>query len=210
MAIAVAGIGIAYWGRFSENLNAPYAALFTIPIALVATCLLIRALEHRSQVGLFVAGLVAGAGILFKQSLGGLIAYGMALSIVAVACRAGGERRERRSAGVLAAWGLAGALVLLPFASYLSPRDYLLHFLPLHGLVVLVGVGLWRRGVPPVGDVLRRQVGPFAVGVAIPAGIVAALYLFWGGLDSLVYDMFRLPLMLRRYYLPVQLPPRSP
>jgi hypothetical protein len=209
LAIAVAGIGIAYWGRFSANLNAPYAALFTIPIALVATCLLIRALERRSRPELFVAGLVAGTGILFKQSLGALIAYGMALSIVAVACRVGGERRERRSAGMLAAWGLAGALVLLPFASYLSARDYLLHFLPLHGLVVWVGVGLWRRGVPPVGDVLTRQVGPFAAGVVIPAGLVAALYLFWGSLDPLIYDMFRLPLSLRRYYLPIQLPPGS-
>ncbi|MEE2674115.1 MAG: glycosyltransferase family 39 protein [Myxococcota bacterium] len=206
LAIAVAGIGIAYWGRFSENLNAPYAALFTIPIALVATCLLIRALERRSRLGFVVAGLVAGTGILFKQSLGGLVAYGMLLSIFAVACREGGERR---STGLLAAWTVTGTLVLLPFASYLSASDYLLHFLPFHGLVVWVGIGLWRRGAPPVAGVLAEQVGPFLAGVALPLGLVAAVYLFWGGLGSLVYDMFGLPIGLRGYYVPVRLPPGS-
>lgn len=206
LAVAVAGLGIAYWGRFSENLNAPYAALFTIPIALVATCLLIRALERQSRAGLFMAGLVAGTGILFKQSLGGLVAYGMVLSIVAVACREGGERR---SVGWLAAWGMAGALVVFPFASYLSAPDYMLHFLPFHGLVVWVGIGLWRRGVPPAADVLSAQVVPFVAGVALPVGLVAALYLSWASLDPLVYDMFSLPFGLRRYYLPVQLPPAS-
>lgn len=207
LAIAVAAIGIAYWGRFSDNLNAPYAALFTIPLALVGTWLLIRALERRSVLGLFSAGVVAGSGILFKQSLGGLIAYGMTLSVLVVASREEGGARPGPAA--VAGWGLLGALVLLPFTSYLSVRDYLLHFLPLHALMILVGPSLWRRGVPPLADLLRRWVGPFVAGVMLPGAAVAALYLFWGGLDALVYDMFRLPLGLRRYYLPVELPPAS-
>ena len=206
LAMAVAGIGIAYWGRFSENLNTPYAALFTIPIVLVATGVLIRALERGSRSGLFLAGLLAGTAILFKQSLGGLLAYGLGLSIVAVACRRGGERG---SPGLLAVWFLAGVLVLLPFTSYLSLRDYLLHFLPFHVLMLGVGIGFWRDGWPPIGNLIRQQLIPFASGVVLPLAMVALLYLSWGSLGRLVDDMLWLPLGLRRYYVPIQLPPAS-
>jgi len=206
LAIAVAGIGIAYWGRFSENLNTPYAALFTIPIALVATAVLIRALERDSRAGLFLAGLLAGSGILFKQSLGGLLAYGLGLSIVAAAGRRG---TERGAPGLLVGWLLAGLLVLLPFTSYLGVRDYLLHVLPFHLLMVCVAIGLWREGWPPIAGVIRQQLLPFVSGVVLPLALVALLYLSWGSLGSLVDDMFWLPLGLRRYYVPVQLPPTA-
>ena len=112
-------IAIAYWGRLSTNLNTPYASLFAIPLCLLALWLLLRALERGSPRGVWVAGAIAGVAILFKQSLGLMAVYGMALAIWGIAMLdavSDPKNVPRSSASVahLFGWLLAGLLVLVP------------------------------------------------------------------------------------------------
>ncbi len=219
-ALFAAGIAIAYWGRFAENLNTPYAALFTIPLAAAAVWLLIDGLSRRTVRRLLFAGVVAGGAILFKQSLGIMLAYGMILALIAVELLAASAAVTVRGAGgsrllgvaLIVGWLLAGLAPILPVAPFLGARDYLLHFLPLHALVACVAVAVWRRGIPPLAVLAARarvSLLPFLAGtVALPLG-VCLLYWGWGSLDELLSDMFELPLSLRGYRLPVELPPLS-
>ncbi len=68
-ALITATISLIYWGRQSWNLNAPYAALFTVPLCLLSCLFLVEALRRESRHWYFQAGLVAGSAILFKQTL---------------------------------------------------------------------------------------------------------------------------------------------
>jgi hypothetical protein len=208
LAVFAAGVGIAYWGRFSANLNAPYAALFTIPIALAATLALIRSLERGSLRALVLAGGLAGLGLLFKQSLGLMLGYGMLLSAVAFVWLAQDRQGSQPSTKRFAvAWLLAGAVVVLPVAGYLTPADYGIHFLPLHAIVVGVAALAWQRRAPNASRLLRETLAPFLGGMAIAPGCVVLFYAVAGGLGPLLHDMFILPLSLRGYYQPAPLPP---
>lgn len=207
-------LAIAYWGRLAANLNTPYAALFTLPLAAAALWLLIRALESGSARRFFFAGVVAGSTVLFKQSLGLMLVYGMLLSLAALAlCRP--VARDVRGAGAqramwLGGWLVAGALPVLPAYTYLGLRDYAQHFLPLHALVVFVAWLAWRRGgVPKLGPLVRGEIAPFAVGAALAPLMTVALYAVWGSTGALFADMFALPLSLENYYSPAALPPLS-
>ena len=207
-------LAIAYWGRLSSNLNSPYASLFAIPLCLLALWVLLRALERRSLRGHAIAGAIAGSAILFKQSLGLMAVYGLALAIWAIgmldASDSEGERRPSVRLSTLLCWLVAGLLVLAPAAVYLGVRDYLLHFLPVHALVAGVAALAWRRGGPPG---LRTSFGqgllPFAAGAALAPAAVLALYASWGSIGPLLNDMFAEPLSRQSYYVAAALPPLS-
>jgi hypothetical protein len=221
VAVFAAAIGIAYWGRFSANLNAPYAALFTIPIGLAATLCLIRAQERRSLVGLLVAGSLAGLGVLFKQSLGVMVAYGLLLSAIAVACgredaaaapiaapRAASIVASRASRYVFAcAWAVAAVAALVPMAGYLTLSDYALHFLPMHAVFVVVAVSVWPPRAAVLSQLLGKTIVPFVAGLLAAPLAAVVFHASSGGLDQLVYDMWLLPLSLEGYYVPTLLPP---
>jgi hypothetical protein len=139
---------VAFWGRVIWNLNAPYAALFTIPLCMVALLLVLRGLSEGSGRLLFAAGIASGAAVLFKQSLAGITGYGMALAIAASALleASGRDGEGTGRLPVLGLWLLAGALVAAPFARFMSEFDYVLHLMPIHLLVVCVGIGALRGG----------------------------------------------------------------
>lgn len=212
-AVAAALLSIAYWGRVAPNLNTPYAAIFTIPLGLLACWLLVRALGTGRLGGVFVAGVVAGAGIGFKQSLAAMLFAGLGASIFAAgmlraaAHPAAGATPARRAAPLLAWWGLA-AIGVAPFATRLTASDYALHFAPLHALFGWVTAQAWHRGgVAWPGRVALREGGAFALGGAL---LPAAMLLFYGAagaLPALVDDMLVLPLSLRSYAQPAPLPP---
>jgi len=216
-AIGSALLGIAYWGRLAANLNTPYGALFTLPLAAAALWSLIRATQSGSPRGFLAAGLIAGVTILFKQSLGLMLAYGMALSIVAVAmCRVArparrdGPARPASARAALALFLVAGALPLVPAFPYLSARDYAVHFLPFQALVLGVSFVAWRRGGPPLlGAAMRRELAPFALGALAAPLLTVGLYAIWGSTGALFRDMFALPMSLENYYTAVALPPLS-
>ena len=200
---------VAFWGQVSWILNTPYAALFTIPLCMLALLLVLRGLSGSSRRLLFAAGVASGAAVLFKQSLAGLAAYGMALAIAASALLEPsanpGDRAGRLP--IFGVWLLAGALVAAPFVPYLSGFDYALHLMPLHLLVVCVGIGALRSGGgrAAAASALARLVS-YGAGCLVLPLLVAALYLSWGALGDLVYDMFARPVQLRNYYLPMVAP----
>jgi hypothetical protein len=205
-------LAIAYWGRLSANLNSPYASLFAIPLCLGALWLLLRALERRSWRGHLAAGLVAGAAILFKQSLGLMVVYGMALAIWGATMLEPGSARQERTLSARRwtsfCWLAAGLLVLAPASSYLGARDYLLHFLAMHVLVAGVAVSAWRRGGPPgLSAGLGPGLVPFGVGAALAPTAALVLYAYWGSLGALLQDMFIEPLSRESYYVAAVLPP---
>lgn len=208
IALLASLCSIAWWGRSSANLNAPYAALFTIPLALAATAVAMRSLERRSVRGLVVAGLLAGLAMLFKQSLGVMLAYGLALSLVGVGWLEAPERAGRARVGLVAWWLACGVAVLLPVGRYLDLPGYLLHFLPFHAVLVAVAWAA-RRRAPDLRALWRERLLPFVAGAAVaPAGVIL-FYAAAGGLGELVHDMFVLPLSLRHYALAVAPPPAA-
>ncbi len=96
-AVFGALLAMAYWGRNGWNLNTPYATLYTIPICMLALLLLLHALHQRSSLGYVCAGFVAGAALLFKQSLGLSCAYGMALALYALGALEDGSEKQSPS-----------------------------------------------------------------------------------------------------------------
>ena len=219
-ALIGAALAAAYWGKVIWNLNTPYAALYTIPIGMAALLVLLRAMSRDSLRWLAAAGAVAGIGILFKQSLGLVIGYGLMLAIGASAmlqstagrraATAGASipRRDSVRAALLLLWFLGGIAIAAPFAAQMSALDYALHFLPLHGLMVLLGVHFARFGEGRAAlDLALPRLLTFAAGLATPLVIVALLYASWGALGQLGYEMFVFPGQLKNYYLSVVLPP---
>jgi hypothetical protein len=201
---------MAYWGRGFFHLNAPGAALQTLPLCMLAALLFTRALLADRRRGLVAAGAVAGLSILFKQSLGlaSALAMGLAIWGLGMLDEPPARRRVRGATALaLGAWALAALLPLAPVRSYLGWRDYALHFLPLHGLMALVAAAVVRRGVagsPP--RLLARGAWPLLGAVVAPAG-AALLYASWGSLGAALEDMFLLPQRIEDYYLPVGVPP---
>jgi hypothetical protein len=206
-ALFAAAVALGYWGRPVWMVNTPYAALYTLCLSQVALALWLRADERSSTRGRLAAGLVAGSSVLFKQTLGAMLAGGMLLAAFALALLERPAASGRRARGMLALW--AGAALVPPLAAgaYLGPRDYLLHFLPLHALMAAVALGVLRRGGGgSAGDVARRVL-PFAAGCAAPVLLAAAFYGAAGGLRELAEGMLVLPRRLQGYASPVALPP---
>jgi hypothetical protein len=203
-------LAAAYWGRVIWTLTTPYAALYTLPLCLLSAFLLLRGLWCARNRYFFWAGVASGAGLLFKQSLAAFFAYAMVLALCgsAMLSEGGSGAGGRHRAPILAGWAAAGLAIALPFLSTMSGVDYLLHFLPIHVLVALIGIHFARCGDGPAA--LSRaapRVAIYALGfLAIPAA-VASLYAYWGALGDLVHNMFVRPLQLRNYYLPVATPP---
>jgi hypothetical protein len=213
-AFAVFGalLAVAYWGRLSWNLNTPYAALYTIPLCMLAVFVLIIALLRGSTRGYFGAGLIAGTAILFKQSLGIFNAYGMLLAVCAVGML--DEEPTKKSLSVasvaLALWFLAAIALVMPFVSIMGLRDYLLHFLPFHLLMALVAAAVLVRGGfgSPVST-FKNRLCPLALGLAVMPAITACVYRYWGSLDVLVFNMFVFPRTYANYYIAAPVPPLS-
>lgn len=235
-ALGVALASIVYWGRASLNVNAPHAAVFTIPICMAAALVLALAIRRgqRSHGAadapleapggasgvptlLAFAGALCALAVLFKQSLGVMNAVGLSLALyAAVVTGLDAPRAEREPVtgrvrlAWLAAWLVAAALILVPGARYLTPFAYLVHFAPVHVLMAFVSVSLWRSDrVPGFAAFVRRRALPFAVGLLLPLLCVATFYLSSGHLDDLVLGMFDRPLRRRNYATPLLAPPAS-
>ena len=213
-AFAVFGalLAIAYWGRWSWILNTPYAALYTIPLCMLAVFVLIRALLRGSTRGYFGAGLIAGTAILFKQSLGIFNAYGMLLAVCAVGAL--DEEPIKRSLSVtsvvLALWFLAAIAVVMPFVSIMGLGDYLLHFLPFHLLMALVVAAvLVRGGLGSPVSIFKNRLCPLVAGLVVMPAITACIYGYWGALDDLIFNMFVFPRTYVNYYIAAPIPPLS-
>lgn len=214
-ALVAAVLAAVFWGSVVWNLNTPYAALYTIPLGMLALLLLLRGLRHASHAWLFAAGVVAGSGVLFKQSLGAVIGYGLGLAVMAWAMASSEAAEKRRSSAtsgsrntVLALWLLAGSLVVAPFTDRLTAFAYALHFLPIHVLVGLVALRFARRGDGRAA--LTRGVpalSALTAGFALLPAAAAMVYASFGALGTLVYQMFVFPTHLVNYDLPVVLPP---
>jgi hypothetical protein len=201
---------MAYWGRMRWNLNTPYAALYTIPICMLGVYLLIRALNRDSARGYFAAGLAGGTAILFKQSLALFNGYGMFLAVWAVSMLE--DKPERRSLSriilPLSLWLLAGLGIVAPFISTMTLYDYLLHFLPLHLFLLLVGACVLRREeYPSLTSVIIRRFLPLILGLATIPLTTAAVYAGWGSLHDLIFNMFVFPRTLQNYYVQAGIPP---
>jgi hypothetical protein len=198
-AVLAALASTAYWGRPVWMLNTPYAALYTITVAQVAMVLLVRGLARRSAGGEFVAGLAAGSAILFKQSLGAMLAFGSLLAVWALVLLDPSRAARDRGAAALGFWVIAGVAPLVPVWRYLGPSEYVLHFLPLHVLMALIAAASVRSGgLPPVRSTARRLL-PLGIGIAAPMVVVASLYAVSGGLGRLLRGMFVLPGLLENY-----------
>jgi hypothetical protein len=209
-ALLGSALAAAYWGRLIWTLTTPYAALYTLPLCLLSAFLLLRGLWCARRRYFFWAGVAGGAGLLFKQSLAAPFAYAMVLALCgsAMLSERGSGAAERHRGPILAGWAAAGLAIALPFLSTMSALDYLLHFLPIHVLVALIGIHFARGGDGPAA--LSRatpRVAIYTLGWLVIPAAVAALYAYWGALGDLVHNMFLRPLQLRNYYLPVVTPP---
>jgi hypothetical protein len=93
---------------------------------------------------------------------------------------------------------------VLPFYSSLTLPDYLLHFAPFHALLAVVGFRFARFGD---GRAVLLRVTPriarFCAGFLIPPLMIAALYLAWGSLGDLIYNMVSRPMNYHDYNRPV-------
>jgi len=222
VAFGVGLLSIVFWGRASLNLNAPHAAVFTIPICMAAALVLAIAMKHADRArttGLLVAaGVLAGTAVLFKQSLGVMNAYGMGLALTA-STWAGLDATSRnaaptRSPGVVAAWllawGVAAAALLVPGARYLGLTEYMVHLAPMHALMACVAIALWQsHRVPDLAAFVRTRALPLVAGIGVPLLLVAVFYLSIGHLDELWTGMFERPFRRRNYATPPMTPPAS-
>jgi hypothetical protein len=208
-ALLAALLAAAWFGRVLWNLNTPYAALYTVPVALLALWLALRGLLRGGLGWLFAAGLASGTAVLFKQSLGLACAWGLWMALTASGLlRESGRGNARGRVAILCLWGLAGLAIAAPFAAGIDIRDYAIHFLPLHLLLAVIGVRFARRGDAKAA--LRTglpRLAAFAAGLALPLLATAAVYASWGSLGNLVEHMFAVPMRLQNYRMPVDLPP---
>ncbi len=207
-AVLAALMATAYWGRVIWNLNSPYPALYTIPLCMLALLLLLGGRSGTPGRYYLLAGFASGAALLFKQSLAVVAAYGIVLAIVASGMLEQSARDGRWRLPVLLAWAVAGLAVALPFAAGLGATDYLLHFLPIHALLLVVGVHFARFG--DATSLLARvtpRLALYGAGLLVVPTTVAAVYATWGALDELAFNMFWRPFQFPNYYVPVELPP---
>jgi hypothetical protein len=203
-------LAVVYWGRMSWNLNTPYASLYTIPICMLSLYALIRANLRPSACTYFVAGVLGGAAVLFKQSLGVFNAYGMVLTVWALSMlhQPTAPRSFSKALIALFLWVISGLIILLPFRSVMSLQDYFLHFFPLHVLMALLGAALIRPGgASTLVPNLKVRLIPLIFGLFAVPGLTALLYGHWGALDKVFYNMIVFPQTLMNYYLPSLLPP---
>jgi hypothetical protein len=209
-ALLGAIFAMALWGWFVWSLNTPYAATVTIPLCTFSLVLLLNA-ESRGRRRAYVwSGFVCGVALLFKWSLAAVSAYGMVFAICARAMlresSVPGPRAHRIA--ILLAFVVAGSAIVLPFRSKLTPFDYLLHLAPIHALLAVVGFRFARYGD---GRSFIAQATPlvarYCAGFLVAPLLVAALYLWWGSLGDLLYNMVSRPLNYRNYYKPIHLPP---
>ncbi|MCH2170872.1 glycosyltransferase family 39 protein [Myxococcota bacterium] len=212
-AVMAALLAAVYWGRIIWNLNTPYAALYTIPLGMGALWCLMVGLARESRGWLFIAGVAAGSGIAFKQSLGAMIVYGLAMALIASAMLRSehpttGTQGDRWNRGILGLWLLLGVVLVVPFFPRLSLVGYLVHFLPFHALVLIVGLRFARSGNGRVA--LTRGLLPlsiFVLGSLLLPALVALAYAHAGSLGRLAYEMFVFPSHLENYDLAVERPP---
>ncbi len=209
-AVCGAVLAIAFWGRVLWNLNAPYASLYTLAIA-PAALLLLLAGERRRSLGILVAaGALAGAAVLFKQSLAVFLMTGMVLALWAngMLREPPGPRARAETRLALAAWTAVALALLVPLRGFLSAFEYALHVLPIHVAMLLVAVAVVRRGgTGSLAGILRTRLLPFGAGAATVLGSAALLYASWGALGAMLDDMFVLPLSFTNYHRPIHLPP---
>ncbi len=203
-ALAAAAAALVYWGRPAWNLNTPYAALYTMCLSLIALALWLRARDSaRAQLA---AGFVAGTSVLFKQSLGAMLAGGLLLAAFALALLELPAQR-RGSRRLLALWALAGLVPVATVLPYLGVASYALHFLPLHASMAAVALAVSRRGgTGTVAEVAGRLL-PLACGIAAPPLLAGAFYAVAGGLGNLLEGMFVLPQQLQNYASAATPPP---
>jgi hypothetical protein len=212
-AVTAAVVSLIYCGRISWNLNVPYGNVYSIPICMVSCLALVEALRRDSARLYFVTGLVAGFAILFKQTLGIMNVFVLALAMWAAAASRNTRRDVAGGMLVLTTIGLAGlaaGVSVLPFLQYLHWQDYVVHFAPIHVLIAMVAIAALRRGEAP--DLRRLCVRgglPFGTGALVFPALVAGMYAYWGALDKLLYDMFVLPAWYQNYYVAVSPPPRA-
>jgi hypothetical protein len=184
-ALLGAFVAAAYWGRVIWNLNTPYASLFTIPLCMLSLLLLLNGQAGERRSAYVWSGIVCGAALMFKWPLAAVSAYGMVLAIVANSMLreppAGSPRPQR--VPVLLAWVMAGALIVVPFLSTLTPFDYLLHLAPIHAVVLLVGIRFARfgEGRSALAHAAPR-VARYGAGLLLVPVLVAILYGYWGSL----------------------------
>lgn len=208
-ALLGAVVATAHWGRLAWNLNTPYAALYTIPLSLLACFAVVCALRVDSRRAYLVAGLIGGAPVVFKWTLGAFNAGGMVLAVLGVSALGTAPARRTRTATLqfLVPWALAAVAILAPGWRQLQPPDYVLHFLPLHAFMLAVGLAVARNGCGPVWPALRDRVGPLVAGLSVLPGLVALFYARTGALGALVFNVLTLPATIVNYYLPVPIPP---
>jgi hypothetical protein len=208
-AVFAAIVSMAHWGWFVWSLNTPYAAVFTIPLCTFSLVLLLNGEKRGDRRAYVWSGFVCGMALLVKWSLAAVSAYGMVLAICARAMlreHSVPGPRAHRTAIVLAA-AVVGSAIVLPFRSKLTPFDYLLHFAPIHTLLAVVSFRFARYGD---GRSFSAQATPlvarYCAGFLVAPLLVAALYLSWGSLGDLYYNMVTRPLSYRNYQQPIRLP----
>ena len=209
-ALFGAGLATVYWGRLAWNLNTPYGSVYTTFFCLLATYLLIRA-PGEGRRGLFWAGLAGGTALLFKQSVAAYGLFGLGLSLWAVDTV--GERTEEESSRlpsvvVVVLWAVAALVVIAPLRAYLTPREYALHFLPLH---VLMGVVAWFasqrcNGMSDRALFSSRMAWLILGAVSVPLATLL-LYVTLGGAGALLHTMFVFSLVRENYVAAVGMPP---
>jgi hypothetical protein len=212
-ALLTAALSMAYWGRMTWNLNVPYAALYTIPLCMCSSLLLLESIRRDSRRWYFLTGFVAGVVVLFKQSLGIMNIYCLVVALWiarAVIDEVEEPRRSRLFAATFVPAFIAAIVGMLPFVRFLNRQDYLLHFAPAHALLAIVAAScFFRKKTPAPGRLLLTSWLPAGAGVLAALGPVVAVYAYWGALDTLVADMIVLPTKMQSYYAGVWTPPRA-
>lgn len=218
-AVLAAILSILFWGRLAANLNTPYASLFTIALCMASSLCVSVGFVRRSRVILLLAGVLAGLGILFKQSLGIMNVYGLLLALFGMGLLEDDTPTRPSVASdpvsgarlAVGLWWMGGLLVLAPVIAFVGVLDYLLHFSLLHvSLGVLGWVALAQRptrGFP--WSLVWERLMPFAMGALAVVSAAALVYAAWGSLGTMLHDMFVIPRSYQDYYQPAILPRAS-
>lgn len=209
-ALVGAVLALVWWGRPFLNLNTPYASLYTLPVAQLALLLLLVGERRDSPRWRTASGVAAGVAMLFKQSLGFMLAAAIGLALVAdgMLREPAPERPSRAKWLAIALWVAAALLLVVPVWRFVTPFDYALHLLPIHALMAVVALAVARRGASGAPtQILRRRLVPWLAGFAAVWAATLAIFAASGGVDALLYDLFVLPTTLIDYSLRVDLPP---